>query len=163
MADTVISPSLTMHHCHFELNGRPLSLFRIGALSIPAFSGLSPYINIRSAACFPDKGPIPPGRYYVLNRESGGKLGWFYDRFNRHSDWFSLYADDGRIDDTTFCNQVARGHFRLHPKGPRGISKGCIVIDNPPDFYRISSIITGSAKFPIPGSALLADGTVLVR
>ncbi|MBB5463126.1 hypothetical protein HDG33_006803 [Paraburkholderia sp. Cpub6] len=34
-----------MFQCSFELNGKPMSEFRIGALSFPAYSGQGSYIN----------------------------------------------------------------------------------------------------------------------
>lgn len=35
----------------------------------------------------------------MLDRQSGGKLGWLYDLFNGRDDWFALYAIDENIDD----------------------------------------------------------------
>src|SRR5690606_41927311 len=61
-----------MKKCTFELNGQAMSSLTIGALSFPAFSGLGDNINRRISACIPDLGPIPPGDYFILNRESGG-------------------------------------------------------------------------------------------
>jgi hypothetical protein len=153
-----------MLQCSFELNDKPMSEFRIGAaISVPAFSGLAPHVNRRNGACLRDLGPVPLGRYYIVDRESGGHLGRLYDFFSNRTDWFSLYAADQKIDDETFCNEVKRGNFRLHPKGIQGISKGCIVINNPPDFDRIRSMLTSSGKHPIPGSTLLTYGMVTVK
>jgi|SRR5579863_8037940 len=152
-----------MLQCNFELNDEPMSAFRIGVISVPAFSGLAPHINRRISTCLPDLGPIPLGRYYIVDRESGGRLGWLYDYFGSHQDWFALYAADGKIDDETFCNEVHRGNFRLHPNGPSGISQGCIVIDHRPDFHRIRTLLIDSGKQPIPGSKLLAYGMVTVK
>ena len=61
-----------MIDCKFELNGHPLSYFQYGATYFPAFSGLGSFVNKREAACLPDWGPIPPGTYYIFDRESGG-------------------------------------------------------------------------------------------
>src|SRR5690606_30543397 len=61
-----------MKKCTFELNGQAMSNLTIGALSFPAFSGLGDNINRRISACVPNLGPIPPGDYFILNRESGG-------------------------------------------------------------------------------------------
>lgn len=90
-------------------------------------------------------------------------MGWFYDLFGQRSDWFALYANDGRIDDETYCNEVKRGNFRLHPKVGRGISKGCITIDRQSDFNMIFAILKGAPKQTIPGSTLSAYGQVIVR
>lgn len=75
-------------------------------------------------------GPIPPGIYFIVDRESGGMLGGLRDYFTGRDTWFALCANDNRIDDKTFCNNIIRGHFRLHPKGVRGVSEGCVVIDD---------------------------------
>lgn len=95
-----------MFQCSFDLNNQPMSALKIGALSVPAFSGQGQYINKRSSACLIGQGPIPPGQYYIFDRQGGGRLEWFRNLFSDHSDWFALYAIDGKIDDETFCNQL---------------------------------------------------------
>ena len=152
-----------MHQCSFELNNEPMSVFKIGERSFNAFSGLSPYVNKRLAACTPNLGPIPPGTYYIVDRESGGFLGGLYDMFGQRGDWFALYAEDGKIDDETYCNEIKRGNFRLHPKVGSGISKGCITVDHQSDFNAIRIILKGVPKEPIPGSSISAYGKVTVR
>lgn len=152
-----------MLQCTFELNNKPMSSFHVQALSVDAFSGLSPHINKKSAVCIADAGPIPTGTYYILDRESGGLFGQLRDRIKGKHDWFALYAVDNRIDDIAYCNEVQRGNFRLHPKGTWGISRGCIVVKKPTDFHRLRSILKNTSPSPIPGTALLAYGKVVVR
>lgn len=152
-----------MFECSFELNSKPMSNFKIGIMSFPAFSGLGQNANMRQLACVKGSGPIPPGRYYIVDREHGGHLGWLRDLFNEHGKWFALYADDGVIDDETLCDQVKRGNFRLHPKGPLGRSEGCITINDRSDFDQISSILRSKPPEAIPGSVLKAHGTVTVK
>lgn len=147
----------------FKLNNEPLSKLVGGAMRFAAFSGLGNYINQRSAACIVNQGPIPPGEYYIFDRESRGRLGWFRDMFRGRRDWFALYADDGRIDDETWCEQVKRGQFRLHPEGPLGISQGCIVLKRQADFQVLRSVLRGQDGHPIQGIDLLAWGKVTVR
>jgi hypothetical protein len=106
-----------MLRCSFELNGKPMSMVNVYATQFPAFSGLGAHANRREFACHAGVGPIPPGLYYIIDRQSGGMLGPLRDLFSNKSDWFALYAADGKIDDETFCNKVKRGSFRLHPKG----------------------------------------------
>jgi hypothetical protein len=65
-----------MLQCSFELNDQPMSTFNIGVISFPAFSGLAPHINRCLSVCLADLGPIPFGRYYIVDRESGERLGW---------------------------------------------------------------------------------------
>jgi hypothetical protein len=153
-----------MQRCSFELNGKPMSKLVVGASSFPAFSGLGEHANTRSFACVPNKGPIPPGKYYIFDRQSGGLLGPLRDMFQKHSDWFALYAMDGNIDDDiTLCNKIKRGSFRLHAKGSLGISQGCITVESVSDFQRLKSMLKGSKPEVVPGSSLQAYGTVTVR
>ncbi|MFB9086839.1 tlde1 domain-containing protein [Erwinia tracheiphila] len=58
--------------------------------------------------------------------------------------------NDGTIDDYTFINGVRRGNFRLHPRGPMGVSEGCITFVNRSDFLQIRQ-------------ALLATSPVMLR
>lgn len=160
-----------MFQCTFILNDKPLSDFIVGGsrsaggIRFPAFSGLMSNVNKRSAACNPGTGPIPPGRYYIFNRESGGRLAalrkWAGINDGKEG-WFSLYSEDDRIDDEAICDSVSRGNFRLHPKGTMGISKGCIVIDNPAEFLRLSAILRSVPPVDVQGSSLKAYGIVTV-
>lgn len=152
-----------MIDCSFELNGKPMSVLKCGAMSFPAFSGLSAQANRREFACNVGVGPIPPGSYYIFDRQSGGLLGSLYDMLGRHSDWFALYAIDGTIDDETYCEEVKRGNFRLHPKGAVGISKGCITIESLADFQHLRAILKNSIQEAVPGIKLLAYGKVVVK
>jgi hypothetical protein len=148
-----------MYKCSFELNNKPMSAFKIGSLSFAAFSGRGRHINRRISACHVGFGPIPPGTYYIFDRQSGGLFGALYDMFSERSDWFSLYAIDGKIDDETYCNKVKRGLFRLHPGSA---SQGCITIKDSRDYQHLRAILKRSAPMEIPGSTLLAYGKVLV-
>src|SRR6218665_2116354 len=86
--------NLEMLQCRFELNDQPMSKFIAGASSFPAFSGLGKYANVRKFVCSPSVGAIPPGRYYIIDRQSGGLLGPIRDMFSQRSEWFALYAAD---------------------------------------------------------------------
>ena len=124
----------------------------------PAFSGLGRYVNSREAACLADWGPIPPGTYYIFDREVGGRLGSLLARLEQKVDWFALYAIDEKIDDETYCNKVRRGEFRLHHGSG---SKGCITIANSSDFQSLRTLLRRKAS-PVPGSKLLAYGKLVV-
>ena len=147
----------------FFLNDQPMSTFSGGALTVPAFSGLGSNVNKSSSACFANQGPIPPGTYHIVDRPTGGRLGWVRDWWMERSNWFGLFADDGSFDDYTLCEQVRRGNFRLHPSGSLGISYGCIVINEPADFNRIRALLLGKVPTPIPSSDLMSYGTVVVH
>lgn len=148
---------------HFLLNGEPMSTLRGSVLSVPAFSGLDGDINECASVCFKNKGPIPPGRYYIVDRPTGGRLGTVRDWWTGRSEWFALFADDGSIDDWTLCEEVRRGRFRLHPRGPRGLSLGCITVDRRQDFLRVRALLLDTPQTAIPDSELMAYGTVTVR
>ncbi|MGF6640671.1 hypothetical protein OKW41_001458 [Paraburkholderia sp. UCT70] len=157
-----------MLQCSFKLNNKPMSEFRIGALSFPAYSGQENYINKAVGMCTPKYGAIPVGRYYIFDRRSGGILGPWKDRLNLNgnnkSEWFALHAIDGDIDDDELlCDGIARGRFRLHPKGRLGKSEGCITIDQLADWRHIRSILSDTPKVSVPGSKLKAYGEVTVR
>lgn len=108
-------------------------------------------------------GPIPPGTYFIFDRQSGGRLGRFRDIFNGRSDWFALYAIDQKIDDETLCEQIKRGSFRLHPKGPLGISEGCITVETRADFQRLRAVLLQSERMMVPDAGLEAYGKVVVK
>ncbi|EEA03311.1 conserved hypothetical protein [Burkholderia sp. H160] len=155
-----------MLQCTFELNDKPLSNIKIGALSVPAFSGMDGYVNKRS--CVPKRGAIPPGRYYIFDRQSGGRLGAVRDwiggqlRGSGINEWYALYSIDGKIDDITICDGIQRGAFRLHPKG-HGISQGCIAIESLNDWHHIRAIFGGTARNPVQGTSLSAYGVLTVQ
>ncbi len=152
-----------MVECTFELNGKPMSLFKMGSVQFPAFSGKDDQVNKREFACNPNLGPIPPGAYYILDRQSGGLLGPLRDLYSDKSDWFALYAADTKIDDEVFCNSVKRGNFRLHPKAGLGLSKGCITVVTQADFNALRASLAAVGQKSIPGSTLKAYGRVTVR
>lgn len=149
--------------CTFTLNGQSMSELTCGNESFKAFSGLGESVNQASKASNADSGPIPPGRYYIFDRQSGGRLGWMYDFFSGRSEWFSLYAIDETIDDTAYVQEVKRGQFRLHPKGPMGISKGCVVLESAEEFSRFRNLLLQRGSQSVYGSELKAYGVLTVR
>lgn len=138
-----------------------MSEFQYGSYKFPAFSGLGDYVNKRMTVCKAG-GAIPHGAYFIIDRQSGGMLGALRDTFNQRRDWFSLLADDGKVDDVTMCDKLVRGQFRLHPKGPLGISQGCIVIDDVGQFQRLRALLKTSAQQKIPGTSIMTYGRVIV-
>lgn len=153
---------MPMIDCKFKLNNKPMSVFEYGAAHFPAFSGLGRHANQWGSACLVGEGPIPPGEYYIFDRQSGGRLGELHDWRNGRSNWFALHALDANIDDETYCNKVKRGLFRLHGNGAMGRSEGCIVIENPTDYQSLRAILKSRAPTAVPGSTLVAYGKVRV-
>ena len=145
-----------------ELNGEEFSELRIGERQFKAFSGRGDYRNRRRFQCVAS-GPIPTGRYFIVDRPSGGRLGPVVDYVTGKDEWFALFADDERVDDSVFCAEVERGRFRLHPKGPRGISERCVTLEHREDFSAVRSMLLRAKKFEIPGAAFGAYGTLVVR
>lgn len=140
----------------FKLKAK--TALEISGLSLPAFSGMGAMRNRRTHMCIPDQGPIPVGTYYILDRQSGGKLGFFYEKVK--ADWFALYAKDKVIDDQRYCAGVLRGQFRLHPKGPMGVSRGCITVEQQADFALLSRLLKQTEMQPIPGTEFLTYGII---
>lgn len=136
---------------------------------MPAFSGKPAYVNDPAKVMVANRGPLPTGRYYIVDRQSGGKLGWLKELMTERtsaagrSQWFALYRVDGEIDDFTFVEGVRRGNFRLHPIGRRGISEGCITLLSPVQFNRLRAHLLSQETKLIPGTNIKYFGTVDVR
>lgn len=76
-------------------------------------------------------------------------------------EWFALYRDDGKIDDHTWVNNVKRGNFRLHPRGPLGVSLGCITLQHRTDFIAIRQALLYTPQVKLP-NGLMSYGTIEV-
>jgi hypothetical protein len=147
----------------------PLTIFGVGTFN--AYSGNNQYRNRGGCTAVPDNGPIPAGKYWILDRPTGGMgsraIAWAKDEWNtafghpsNHSEWFALYRDDGVIDDVTWINGVKRGQFRLHPAGGHGLSPGCITLPSYTDFLIIRHALLHTATIPARNSGLRAYGTI---
>lgn len=149
----------------------PLTLYGVGTFL--AFSGNGVYKNRGGCAIIPNEGPIPPGKYWIVDRPDGGGFGsWAQavvkDTFNKvvrgaeftRFEWFALYRDDKSIDDSTWYNHVLRGHFRLHPGT---LSEGCITLPHNSDYavLRNALLRTGQIRVPCMKS-LMTYGSIEV-
>ncbi|WP_307567925.1 DUF2778 domain-containing protein [Pantoea anthophila] len=148
----------------------PLLIYGIGTFM--AFSGNREYRNRAGCIAVPDNGPIPEGVYHIVKRPTGGWKGII--RTDMHDfyswpgstpviryEWFALYRDDGKIDDHTWVNNVKRGNFRLHPRGPLGISLGCITLQHRTDFIAIRQALLYTPQVNLP-NGLISYGTIEV-
>lgn len=158
----------------FIVNNEPLAplvIYGVGAFM--AFSGNNIYRNRGGCTAVPENGPIPAGKYWIIDRPTGGirsqMEAWTKDMANtligepsNHNEWFALYRDDGRIDDYTWINGVKRGNFRLHPAGGRGASLGCITLPSYGDFWRIRQALLHTTTIPARNSGLNAYGWIEV-
>ncbi|QOL13156.1 DUF2778 domain-containing protein [Dickeya dianthicola] len=149
----------------------PLTLLGVGTFM--AFSGNKIYRNRGGCTDVPEAGPIPEGRYWIVDRPAGGirsqATAWLKDSWNtvwgndsNHSEWFALYRDDGQIDDYTWVNGVRRGNFRLHPIGGQGLSLGCITLQHYSDFAVIRAALLRTRKQPVRNTGLESYGVIEV-
>lgn len=156
--------------CTFRLNNQSMSVLHCdGVGDFAAFSGNDGMKNNPAAVAVPNVGPLPPGRYYIVDRGSGGPfthmLDFVVDVWNRtdRGKWFALYRDDGDVDDWTFVNGVSRGLFRLHPRGASNVSQGCITLADVASFHRLRNHLLHVTPIAIPGGKGFAYGTVEVQ
>ncbi|WP_081062057.1 DUF2778 domain-containing protein [Burkholderia territorii] len=149
----------------------PLTIDGLGTFD--AFSGNGIYRNRGGCTAVPDNGPIPAGKYWIVDRPTGGvgSRAWtsIKDAYNAlkgrpsyHSEWFALYRSDRLIDDFTWINGLQRGQFRLHPTGGDGISLGCITLPSRTEFLRIRTALLTTDKIAAGNSGLDAYGTIEV-
>ncbi|SDC70465.1 Protein of unknown function [Paraburkholderia lycopersici] len=155
--------------CTFSLNNKSMSVLHCpGAGAFKAFSGDKASTNNPADIAIPNAGPLPPGRYYIVDRGSGGLFTHLTDYIGAHtwstdkSQWFSLYSAT-TMDDWLFVHGVRRGNFRLHPAGPKNLSEGCITLADPVAFVRLRAALKAASRMPLPGGKGFAYGTVDVQ
>jgi hypothetical protein len=156
--------------CTFVLNKQTTSTLACeGTAPVTAFSGADQGRDNPDNTAIENVGPLPKGTYYLVDRQSGGYLGFIYDWWgangygstDRHT-WFMLWNPTS--GDTTNINGVKRGNFRLHPKGPLALSHGCITVVDKYQFDRLQKFIRSRGQaLPVPGTTLRAYGTVEVK
>lgn len=135
-----------MISCKVDFNqlfdgGKIAKLYCAGVGIFPVFSGLFPHTNRIGCARY-QNGPIPTGKYWIVDRPRGGLRSWLkeqekhYRTGNDYSSWFALYRQDGLIDDSSCIDETLRNSFRLHPLRPdgTGVSDGCVTFYNQNDF-----------------------------
>lgn len=156
--------------CTFALNNQTTSLLQCpGAGAFPAFSGRNKGRDNPAASALENTGPIPPGTYYIVDRQSGDHVGWLWDLWGRygwgttdHTNWFMLW--NPTTGDTTLVGKIKRGHFRIHPEGPRHLSEGCITVIDGESFKKFAAFLRSrGAELPVPGTTMKAYGTVHVQ
>jgi hypothetical protein len=156
--------------CTFILNKEKSSVLSCNGIApVAAFSGADGGRDNPDATAIANVGPIPKGRYFLVDRQSGGHLGFLYDLWGAYGfgttdrrGWFMLWNPVS--GDSTNINGVRRGHFRLHPMGEMRLSEGCITVLHPYEFERLQKFIRSrGAVLPVPGTPLRAYGTVDVR
>jgi hypothetical protein len=157
-------------YCTYVLNDESMSRLVCDGVSYDAFSGdtAENYVNKVRYQDVPKLGPLPLGKYYILDRESGGRMGWLIQPIKDlsagtdRSQWFSLYRDDGVIDDLTSMNNIQRGAFRIHPAGPKRISQGCVTLDSQIAFHELRQSIKNKSGETLPGRGIKYYGILEV-
>jgi hypothetical protein len=147
-------------HGKFIINDADYSpLIFPGVGTFIAFSGDGAYKNHGGCGMIPKQGPVPTGKYWILDRPAGGIKSRLEsgakDLFNhyakgatfKHSDWFALWRDDWNIDDYTWIESVKRGNFRLHPGT---LSEGCITLPHDTDFAILRNALLRTPKMDVP-------------
>ncbi|MFM0603671.1 DUF2778 domain-containing protein [Paraburkholderia sediminicola] len=156
--------------CTFVLNKQKTSVLTCpGTASVSAFSGTAQGRDNPDDTAMENIGPLPKGVYYLVDRQSGGHIGFVRDLWNAHGFgstdrqyWFMLWNPVS--GDTTNINGVRRGNFRLHPMGPLRLSEGCITVTSPDAFDVLQKYIRSQGlTVPVPGSTMRAYGTVEVK
>ncbi|MGL4429493.1 hypothetical protein D3C75_311130 [compost metagenome] len=158
-----------MIRCTFHLNGGQMSTLSCpGVGFFPAYSGHAGVNrNNSDSVAVKKKGPLPPGKYFIVTRTRGGIRSRWHDMFKELESgsnrdlWFALYRDDETVDDTTFIGNVQRGAFRLHPAGSSGISEGCITLPNHTHYHILHQALLSSGSMLITAE-LKAFGTIQV-
>jgi hypothetical protein len=148
----------------------PLSFPGVGTFL--AFSGNGAYRNRGACGMIPKEGPVPTGKYWIVDRPEGGLKSQVNagarDIYNhvvkgatfRHNEWFALWRVDWGIDDYTWSEGVKRGNFRLHPGS---LSEGCITLPHDSDFALLRNALIRTQKIDVPCMRKLkAYGTIEV-
>lgn len=135
----------------------PFNLYGVGVFM--AFSGNGIYRNNGACGAVKNNGPLPLGKYWIVERGSGGLLSktktQIQDTWNRfyhgtafgRDEWFALYKDDLSIDDGTWIEGVYRGLFRLHPGQ---VSEGCLTLPHNSDYSRIRDALLKTDPVQVP-------------
>jgi hypothetical protein len=156
--------------CTFRLDGRATSTLQCSGFGpVAAYSGTGWGRDNPRATDRRNIGPLPVGTYYIVDRESGGMFGWARDLWSEYgwgssdrTKWFALW--NPRSGDTTMIHGVRRGNFRLHPEGQMRVSEGCITVVSHHEFDQLRRyILARGPDLPVPGSTLMAYGTVEVE
>jgi RHS repeat-associated protein len=152
-----------LEHFMLELNDKPMTKLKCGCGDeYPAFTGNPPLRNDPSGTARANIGPAPEGWYYLVDRPAGGLGGRLTSFLTDKDEWFALYRMDGTPGDDTLEGGVVRREIRLHPKGPSGVSLGCVTLDSREDYGRLRRRLLATTTSVIPGTTIKYYGTLLI-
>ena len=154
-----------LEHFTFDLRrGRVSSNCACISGSVGAFSGNGPSVNDPGSSHIPFSGPIPPGRYFIVQPyvyTSNPRSPYFGVTF------FKLYRDDEAIDDSTFVPDpsspgefIERGQFRFHPGTA---SDGCVTLRQRQDWLQIQYHLLNRTRIEFLSNGMPYFGTVTVQ
>lgn len=155
--------------CTYFLNNKAVSTLTCDGSSYAAFSGAKGYENNPADQGIENLGPIPKGTYYIIDRQSGGHLGWLWDAVKNHwsdsdhNSWFALHPMTRPQDDFVYVSRARRAHLRIHPVGRHGISEGCITLTSVQQFEKLRAYLKSQKTKTIPGTVTQYYGTVEVK
>ena len=158
-----------LEHYTLILNGAKFTKLTGTGFSADVHSGNGKYRNDASFTHIKSDGPIPKGTYYIVDRIPGGMLGALRDWFSGKDIWFSLYSDDGKIDDNTEVTYVdasgkvqtvIRGQFRAHSGT---LSLGCVTFKSMTEYNSFRKTLLGTKTDIIPKTTIKYYGTITVK
>jgi RHS repeat-associated protein len=162
-----IDPYGLIEYFTLKLNSRPTtSLDCECGERYSVFSGLGEAANDPTQVANANAGPIPTGRFYITQWQSGGHLGrlrdWARRAFsgNDPMSWMTLIPIDGNSDDCTVVDGGLRCHFRAHPGSA---SRGCVTFTSESEFFQFRQRLLQTAPGVIPGTRTPYLGVLTVR
>jgi hypothetical protein len=158
-----IDPTGALEHFTFILNNQDTSNLEGSGMSIPAFSGYGEHTNNPSSINVVNLGPIPTGKYYIVDRPKGLKekiLG-----AGRKENWFALFRADDKVDDQTDVyvdtnKFVKRKELRLHYGAA---SLGCLTVTDEKGYEKLREKLLSTKTGKIPGTIIKHYGTIEVK
>jgi transcriptional regulator of NAD metabolism len=158
-----VDPTGALEHFTFLLNNQNTSYLEGSGMSIPAFSGYGKHTNNPSSTNVVELGPLPTGKYYIVDRPKGLKEKIF--GAGKKENWFALFRTDDKIDDETDVyvdtnKFVKRNKIRLHFGTA---SLGCLTVKNEKDYEKLREKLLSTETGNIPGTNTKHYGTVEVK
>lgn len=121
----------------YFLNNRQTSMLTCDGKAYAAFSGDKEHENKVSDVALKDLGPIPKGTYYIIDRQSGGRMGWLWDPLkdmysrSKHDEWFALHPAQRPSDDWVIVDGVKRTSLPFTPSVATAEAKDASRLSHP--------------------------------
>lgn len=145
--------------------------YRFWYRHVLAFSGNGAYRNRGACGMIPKEGPVPAGKYWIVDRPQGGLKSQLntvgrdiYNHFAngatfKHSEWFALWRDDWGSTITLGLRALSVAISVCI----RVLSEGCITLPHDSDFAMLRNALLRSQRIDVPCMRnLQAYGTIEV-